>query len=678
MKQLRELTKIEPVTKQQELIKRAFMPYSEPVDVTGDELNALVILLNLSLSKPACKDYLDVKRAKSYFEHESFFDDALGELEWAHSHNLKYPDSRVFGQRIIAEHTDPQELGWAHNSGYYRHTIWLFNTFLWEGRETSLMKEVLQGDRAWHAVLKKLGLNKGRREKLADAIRESITVPTYPDEVSPYSPQVQFPFGQGYVSVTPVVSHAQHIQVERVSRQQTGHRFVSSALPHPASVGNLSASIGGNHRLLFSPLQATHKPQHGLLQSRKNRAKYFDDYQLTNRRICNVLAHLCGYEPALTRQDYHRARNSQVKILRKHLALWLLPMIELRDQYEETTVDAEELTPIAKEFIQLPTDEITRLGKALSQHAHLTLQNNKYSKRFAFHGRLIQPIRTQINWILKQFQKTLSTASPSTEQYIYLTEMRAEDCNAQSSPSVVGLPSLTAFWGFMHQFERGMRASLKESEELSFISFALVVRSERLFNAANLAEPQSVAKKRVVSAVKRPTTRCNWRSDLEFDLVIKVHTNIDLAARYQSLHANLPLTLAGGSVFPPELKKNTSWLRSFSCRSELFFLLKGIDCSARWVYATGFHTDSFYELLNELERDESFIATASGYQHMHMPCERRGSVSSMHSYADNLLGIAKALNPIEVRLLGQSHFFSSAFWRMRSSHESILIEKDQD
>ena len=99
---LKDLLIIENDIERQAILKKAFMPYSELIDVDGNELNALTILLNLSLSKPECNNWSDNVRAKQYLFNSDHIDIVCNEIKWLHTHNLKFPDCRVKEQRLIA------------------------------------------------------------------------------------------------------------------------------------------------------------------------------------------------------------------------------------------------------------------------------------------------------------------------------------------------------------------------------------------------------------------------------------------------------------------------------------------------------------------------------------------------------------------------------------------------
>ncbi|RTZ18699.1 hypothetical protein EKN09_29305 [Vibrio penaeicida] len=58
--------------------------------------------------------------------------------------------------------------------------------------------------------------------------------------------------------------------------------------------------------------------------------------------------------------------------------------------------------------------------------------------------------------------------------------------------------------------------------------------------------------------------------------------------------------------------------------------------------------------------------------------QRGNSITSCHAYTENAIGLAKRVNPIEVRFSGRDHFLNHAFWSIECSSETILIKNYRD
>ncbi|MCG9582067.1 hypothetical protein L1D13_05275 [Vibrio tubiashii] len=695
MTKLSDLLAIEDEAVKQVVLKKMFMPYTEDVCVEGFEKEALTILLNLSSSHQAdrCSDWLDVVRAKRHLKAAENLEASLDEIKWFHTHNLKFPDCRVKDQRIVAQPLTTievfissavleQRLGWAHNSAVYRHTLWLLNPFSWQSQPVCILSLIQQESPVWVELLNEFGLGAKSLARLKHTIEKQLPDNHFPDSVSTYSKQLRFPWGDDYVSVTPVVSHAIQRELEVRSRcRESKLSFVSSSLPNSASIGNLCGSLGGNMKTLNYPLDVKLAKGGTLPESRKKSGHYFDDYQVTNVKVCQVLNHLIGSEPSKTQKQRESARKVRSKILRKQIALWMLPLIELRDivDADPNQQQLEHDDTLAQAFLALPESDLGSLASEFNRRLHLTFQNNKYAAKFAYHPKLMQVVKAQIVWILEQLSKLIGNEDKVTgEQYIYLSSMRVQDAVAMSSPYLCGAPSLTAIWGFMHRYQREFNKLVHCDSPFEFSSFSFYVRSENIQPTAKLTEPNSVAKARTVSNAKRPTIRSERLADLEIDLVIRVHSESRISDFKTALKTALPVAFAGGALYQPQLSAQVEWLKTFTSRSELFHVIKGLPAYGRWLYPSGSQPSSFDELERLVTKDADNLPVSIGYHLLERPTKRFNSITDCHAYAENAIGLAKKVNPVEVRFSGRDHFLSHAFWSIECSSETILIKNYRD
>ncbi|NOI76981.1 hypothetical protein F0224_14925 [Vibrio coralliilyticus] len=695
MTKLSDLLAIEDEAVKQVTLKKMFMPYTEDVCVEGCEKEALTILLNLSSSHQSdrCSDWLDVARAKRHLKAAENLEASLDEIKWFHTHNLKFPDCRVKEQRIVAQPLTTtevfissgvleQRLGWAHNSAVYRHTLWLLNPFSWQSQSVCILSLIQQESLVWIELLKEFGLGDKSLARLKHTIEEQLPDNYFPDSVCTYSKQLRFPWGDDYVSVTPVVSHAIQSELEVRSRSRESKlRFVSSSLPNSASIGNLCGSLGGHMKTLNYPLDI--KPAKGgtLPESREKSGHYFDDYQVTNAKVCQVLNHLVGSEPSKTQKQRESARKVRSKILRKQIALWMLPLIELRDivDGDPNQQQLEHDDILAQAFLALPESDLGSLASEFNRRLHLTFQNNKYAAKFAYHSKLMQVVKAQIVWILEQISKPNGNEDKVTgEQYIYLSSMRVQDAVAMSSPYLCGAPSLTAIWGFMHHYQREFNKLVNSDSPFEFSSFSFYVRSEKIQSTAKLTEPNSVAKARTVSNAKRPTIRSERLADLEIDLVIRVHSESRISDFRSALKTALPVAFAGGALYQPQLSTQIEWLRTFTSRSELFHVLKGLPAYGRWLYPSEDQPYDFDELERLIIEGADNLPVSVGYHLLEHPTKRDNSITGSHAYAENAIGVAQRVNPIEVRFSGRDHFLNHAFWSIECTSETILIKNFRD
>ncbi|MCA0935498.1 hypothetical protein LCL85_08020 [Vibrio alginolyticus] len=674
-------------------IKKAFMPYTRSVEVDGSEKQALIVLLNLSLSKPESKDWLDFTRALGYFANSDNLATAEQEIQWFHTHNLKFPDCRVSEQRIIAKPLCSVTLtltsqslnkayGWAHNSAVYKHTIWLLNEFRWRGRVESLLNLIRTGDDFWLELLADMGLKPKAQIQLKDLIERQLPPTHLPDKVNRYSKQLRFPWKGDYLSVTPVVSHAMQQELSVLSRQgECSLRFKMMSYPNSASIGNLCGSLGGYINILSYPIEVIANRHQTLGASRSRTNRYFDDYQLTSKRTCSVLAHLTGFEQPQTRKARKHVRQYQLKVIRKQIARWLLPLIELRDNsvtepigfYDEPDDD------LVKRFLTINESDFLDLTTGLNQRLNLALQNNRFASRFAYHPKLMRVLKTELIWVLTQLSSPdpdISAVFNSKVQYLYLSSMRVFDAAAMSCPYLSGAPSLTAVWGFVHRYQQELRDLIPDWEgELEFKDFAIFIRDESLLTSAKLTEPSVIAKARSISPVKRTTIIREDCSDLVFDIVITIESDQRLSDYQSQLRAALPTNFAGGTLLQPEINSEINWLRTFVSKSVLFQAVKGFPGYGTWLSPYSFQPQNLAELQERLSIEGSLIPVVNGFHFLEQPQERKGALTNLHTYAENNIALAKRVNPIEVRLAGRDQFFEQVFWSLEVTEQTILITK---
>lgn len=669
----------------QSALKKAFMPYSANIDVDGCEAEALTILLNLSIRKLNVKNFLDSHSAQRYFAATDNITKALGEIKWCHTHNLKYPDCRVKDPRILAieqvENVAGNDLGWSHNGASYSHTIWLLNAFNWQGQSTSLLKLIQSEEPLWSKLLEDAGLSQAQQEKYRAKIKKHLSLDVFPHCVSVYSTQVRMPFEYDYISLTPVVNHTMQSSVQIASRdKESPLRFSSVLLPNSASIGNLCGSLGGRMQLIFAPSGCKPKPQLSLVHSKFKHKRFFDNYALTNQKFCTLLSHLIGKAPLKSVHARKHARRHQLNMLRKQIALWLMPLIELKESLQGADIPNEIQCQdtLIQDFLNQDEKDLATLASPLNLRIHETLQVNRFTHKFAYHPNLITAVKAQITWILQQLSAPLEEDAHQDEQYIYLSSMRAEQVNAVSSPYTVGVPSMTALYGFAHRFERQLQQALADGEDLKLFGFAFFIRSEYLYSSAYLTEPNRVTHKSRLSPAKRPTIRKSFYSDLVFDLVLKVKSSVNLKEKIDTLTSCLPNTFAGGVICPPLLSEKCEWIQVHHSRFVLQRYLNLLPQSGRWIIPVLERVSGIDEIKSAIDADSTQLPVAVGYSFLELPTERTNSNSPLHAYCENLLGIAKRVSPIDYRLAHRHAFFEQAFWQYKACSHAVLVSKSEE
>ena len=237
-------------------IRHAFASFTQPVDITGSETNALIILLNLTYSKKDIDDVLDKALARKTLKNKRHIDNCINEVQWFHSHNLKYPDIRVSKQRLVAPPITLQRsvltsanceksLGWSHDSAKVNLAKLFVSPFYWEGKVYCLATALDSAPKQWKLAFTKLGMPVKEFLNLCTRVKDFLPEEHFPEQLDKHSPQERFPYQDKYLSITPVVSHALQSEIQQItSKKECRYTLVNHA--HSSSVSELTASaLGG-------------------------------------------------------------------------------------------------------------------------------------------------------------------------------------------------------------------------------------------------------------------------------------------------------------------------------------------------------------------------------------------------------------------------------------------------
>jgi len=690
---LSELLILEDADTRTEAIRRAFASYAEPPDVSGSESEAVVILVNLTHKRSDVDDLLSQELAQNTLLDSKHLQACINEVRWLHTHNLKYPDPRVSGQRLIAS-VQPiagcvssaglmHGVGWAHNSSAVNKAK-LFGTCIrWYGRICCLADLLIEKQGIWLEILKELGISEMEVEGLCDQLAALVNEPSVPSEVSSYSTQVRFPWQDGYLSITPVVSHAVQCEIQRFRQKRAGGKFSTIRHAHPAMVGSLVASFAGNVPVLFCPPPVRRAMHQSLSQSREVSMRsgkvLFDVGALYNHEFIQALQHLVDLDELITVSERRRAQRASLRVVRQKLGEWLFPVFELRESLAEglqPPVVTGRKSTLEHKMLATPCSKWSEFHRELNQSLHIQLQSGRSLSRFAYHSKILRPLSNQLRATLHALSRKVEQRKCSKEScsYLYLGSLRVFDAQALANPYFVGIPSLTALWGFLHHYEQ--TACRLMNQKVEFTGGALFIRSYGLSEGGRIPEPSILRK--TDGKVIRPGIIDNRFCDMILDLIIRVrplqHEGIDESSM-TLLKAALPSRFAGGVIHPPSLYENREWLAECINEDELFKSLSRLPRSGRWVIPTK-ETASRIEDLVQLYTLKSDLRPAMlGYGFLEQPCPKEGSIDLFHAYAEPLTGLVRCLSPVEVRMRPASYFFGNAFWGMEAREGSMLMKK---
>lgn len=695
--QLRSLFDIGDVPSRNQALRRAFAACSELIDVTGDESGALIILVNLTYPKAKVDDLLDVKLAKMTLADQSHIDGCINEVQWFHTHNLKYPDIRVSKQNLIAHspllHRSilssancQRTLGWSHDGSKVNLSKLFGCHFIWNDKIACLGSLLAESPMPWKSAFQKLGMTVKQFIVVCDRVKSLLPEQFIPDIVDKYSAQVRMPYHDAYVAVTPVVSHALQSELQLAAANKLG-KFTNIEFTRPSSVSELVASLGGNVKVLNYQPRTNQKP-HGMSYRQLSKVlagkPVFNHDALLRTDFIKVIEALASNRMPLALKQRRQQKVASIKQIRTTLIEWLTPMLEWRLEVSEERIAPSNLESISGsleyQFLTFEKEQLSELLKPLLGLLNTTLSNSNMTSQYAFDQRLMPYLRNGLNWLLgrilnNQMDPPQASDSQNLQRYLYLKGIRVFDAQALSNPYCAGIPSLTAVWGMMHNYQRRLNEIL--NTKLRMTSFSWFIRQYSVVPDKKLPEFRMQGPNE--KQFRRPGITDNRYCDLTFDLVIHIDGYEDditiLDAQHDMLKASLPANLAGGVMHPPEINNAGKWCGLYQCETELFTKLKALPATGKWIMPTKLFIENVSDLMTLLDKNASLCPTMIGYLPLSKPIKRAGSFESLHCYAEPVIGVVEFTSAIQVRLQGQTNYFKKAFWMLEAKEQSMLMKR---
>lgn len=692
---LKELLDITDITERDKLIRRAFSPYTTAIDITGSEAIALIILLNLTYRKNQVDDLLDKQLAKQALKSEDHINKCVQEIAWLHTHNLKYPDIRVSKQNLAVEppllHSYvlssanyPKAYGWAHDSAKVNVAKLFVSYFKWQNEDYCLAQILSLYSNNWKAAFISFGLSVKAYKSLSETAKKVFSEEVVPDSVDRYSRQVRLPYHDGYVSVTPVISHVVQSKIQQAAIDKQA-RFSKLEFTRPAAVSMLAASLGGVVNVLNYPPDIRTK-YHGLSNSREyklnNRQTVFNVGALLKPEFIKALEGIIFSNNALALKQRRQQKVKNIKELRNTLLEWFSPVFEWRLDVLENGNDLDLLESASDQLehkiLSLPDDELPSLTIPLFRLLNEMLGSVSMTQRYAFHPKLMSPLKTALKWLLINLadqKNELIEESAEHFRYLHLSGIRVFDAQAISNPYCSGIPSLTAVWGMLHSYQRKLNEAL--GINVRFTSFSWFIKDYSAVAGKKLPELSLQGAQQ--NKLKRPGIIDGKYCDLIFDLIVHVDGYEDDLQRVDSepdiLKAHFPPNFASGVMHQPELTSNVNWCCLYSNENQLFEKLRRLPLSGCWVMPTEHKIQDLDELLLLLNSDSKLSPSMMGYMLLSEPMARVGALERLHCYAEPAIGVVKYETAISVRLKGIGNYFNNAFWMLDAQEKFMLMKK---
>ncbi|WP_062569904.1 type I-F CRISPR-associated protein Csy2 [Pseudoalteromonas arabiensis] len=677
---LQDAFAIESLKEKTTALRKLFAPYMPHVAVDGFEEQALVVLINLVYKRSEIDDLTSVRTAKSVLCDEVLLSKCINEVKWFHTHNLKYPDIRVSHQRLISavvsediagicSRSLPFSFGWSHNSAEINHAKLFLTSFTWQDEVTCLARLLINEEPVWINLIRAYGFAKKAVLDIAGKMKQLLPVAEFPLEVSSFSPQLQMPFQQSYLAVTPVVSHAMLAKIQ----QLTTERKLNFALvehSRPANVGDLASSVGGNIRVLRYFPKTYSKAINRSKVANNDIEKAFKIRALLSSQFQQALLVLVGIKQFNTLRQKRLARVAAIRQVRVSLQLWLDNILEAKNNTQ-----GQAYPEWTKHYLdQSITNCISQFSNVLNE----SLGNLSKLKRFAYHPNLMELFKAQLNYVFTHCVAEEETLNDEQVVYVHCQDMRVFDAEAMANPYIQGMPSLTALNGLAHNFERKLKSFIDPS--IKCIGSAIYIESYQLHTGKPLPEPSKLKQVAGRSHVIRSGIIDKPKCDITLDLIFRLFVpNTELLDKLNSqlIKPALPSSFAGGTMHPPSLYQNIDWCHVYSKPSELFKNLKAKSSNGSWLYPSKKVVKSFEQLIDALNGNFNLRPAAIGFAALEEPIKRGGALHENHCYAEPVIGLLECTSNTSVKYAGAKQFFHDAFWVMDVQKESMLMKKSK-
>ena len=687
---LSTLLELKDINQRNDAIRKVFSAYTPLVDVSGQEKQVLIILLNLTYKRTLVDDLCDIELAKATLKNKAHIDKCINEVNWLHSHNLKYPDIRVSRQRLIvpaptkmdsaiSSANYAQATGWSHDSAKINLVRLLVSHFCWQGEQTCLAKLMAAESDVWGKVFKSLGLTFKDYNKLCTRVQHALPESDIPKHIDTYSKQILLPYQNGYIAVTPVVSHTIQSEIQQLLRSKKG-RYTSIIHTRPSSVSELAASLGGNISVLCYPPKVSLKPKSysDIKVGRiNNRSSCFYNKPLLSKGFVKALDTLIYSDGALTHKKRRQIKLHSYKQVRAGLVSWLSPITQWRLDVNENNNrrEVELNVPTFIKQLLVKTKPLTE-----TEFTPIFAELNTYlPSQYAYHPSLLLPLRglllNAINKVLNIQNINLQGASThNNKRYFYLKKLNVFDAQALSNPYCVGLPSITAMWGMIHSWQRKINEYLNINVRLH--SFAWFIRRYQMVDGYRTLE---YTVRNSDSQFKRPGLIDERFCDVLFDVVVTVYGREEdlnkLLKSQDIVIAALPARLAGGTMFPYEMTDSNTWFKLINSDLKLIHILKRLPNFGKWVMPTNKSISNLDELVQLLDEDSSYLPVMVGFALLEKPQRRKGSIATEHCFAEPLIGLAQLKDAIETKLNVYKSFLHNAFWQLDANENHVIITK---
>ncbi|SMY35016.1 type I-F CRISPR-associated protein Csy2 [Photobacterium andalusiense] len=611
--------------------KRAFRPLSPNIDITDNEDIALIILTNLTAKVDAKQILTDRENCRKKLKDNNWWSRCINTMKFRQSHNVKFPEIKATGiiradpigeipkYFLSSSKLKQKTLPYANDSKDVSIANFLTSEFILNGKICCLGVLLADEQHPLWDRLTKLGCYQKTRKYVAKQLEKipnsCIEVHLGANSVR----QISLPDGNNsYLSLSPVTS-----QTMQSSCYQSLHKHYwlskTTRYSRASNMGVLPMTCGGALRMLTHTIS---------FEDVKHCQISPDSYWLTKDAIQAFY-------------DYFDYSN------------WLMPHTQKQQKLKTLKIT---ITEMISRWLSLQKKSIKDNNLDLVHKLNFDLSNTKSLRQFAYDPKTTRFLFTLIENKSNTQQPYTSPNENFDNQYLLLPQISVCGASAISSPITIGIPSLTAFYGFIHAFERNAQ---KVFSNLKVDSFAICIHTFHLQKRGMTRE--SVIK--LTNNISPPATHDEWHCDLKFSLVLKINNLANL--NQSKILYSLPKRLAGGCA-----RISIDDIKTIQVSSSFKDLVKQIPTfQGQWLSLYKTKIDSFENIIQQIKASQNITPTCVGYHYLEKPTERPFALRDYnHVFAEPIIGLIK---PITIKEDTNLH---DLFWNQINKPHYTTIE----
>ncbi|HIF9059469.1 TPA: type I-F CRISPR-associated protein Csy2 [Photobacterium damselae] len=632
MQTLKELIESTPDDLTKEL-KRAFSPLTPHITIDGKELDALTILINLTDKTNAQKDLLDRAKCKQKLRDDKWWAGCINCVKYRQSHNPKFPDIRSDGvirtstlgslPEYLLSSSKLSQYFWAysHDSKYVNKSAFLTSEFCWNDSISCLAIFLQDESHILWANLLKLGCYKKTQKVVAKKLRcfekQKIDVTL----TGNYLTQLSLPSDEdSYISLSPVASQAMQSHCYQVLNENYQYRAITR-FSRSTNMGVLPMACGGALRMFRSVPNFSSTPHHKLNKEdqwlSKESIQSLKDYQQLDKLLI----------PDNQKQVCRKLATDNIRVM---IRTWL--------SRQDTEIEIKTL--------------IERLNYDLSQA--------KKTKRFAYSPKLTRLLHSLLKQEIKlpQLELSIDSSSSIADSFLLLPNIKVSGATALSSSVTIGIPSLTAFYGYVHAFERKLR-ELHAATKIE--SFAICIHQLHLDKRGLTKEFVEKAN----STISPPSTHDDWQCDFTFSFILKFLHKPNIPN--DSIIKALPKRLARGAT-----KISIADFHRIQPFDSLTSAVKYVPIqTGKWLSLYKGHMGSFDDLIESVREKRWLTPSCVGFHLLEQPVEKKDALRGYkHAFSEPIIGL---INPI---IFGNTTNPNKILWRYKYHQNHIVLQTE--